>query len=100
MESSSVLSPVHLAQIIKRAHALFPQVDISLGCMRPRQRSLEIQALHAGITRIANPSKSFLIYAQKKGYEIKTYAACCGIPSACEHDTQTNGVCTEHAIGP
>jgi uncharacterized radical SAM superfamily protein len=92
MKTSSILSPIHLAQIIKRAHALFPQVDISLGCMRPRQRSLEIHALHAGITRIANPSKSFLLYAKKKGYEIKTYAACCGIPSTCEDDTEIKDV--------
>ena len=72
------------------------QVDIALGCMRPRQRSLEIQALHAGITRIANPSKSFLIYAKQKGYEIKTYAACCGIPSTCECYTETTDVCEQN----
>jgi len=92
MKSSSVLSPVHLADIIKQACDLFPQVDISLGCMRPRQRSLEIHALHAGITRIANPSKSFLTYAKKKGYRIKTYAACCGVPSTCEQHTETTAV--------
>lgn len=92
MASSNVLSPIHLAHIIKKAHALFPQVDIALGCMRPRQRSLEIHALHAGITRIANPSKSFLAYAKKRGYEIKTYAACCGIPSTCECYTETTSI--------
>ena len=87
MESSPVLSPGHLSDVIKWAHTLFPQVDITLGCMRPRQRSLEIQALHAGITRIANPSKSFLDYAQKKGYQIQVYAACCSIPASCERAT-------------
>ncbi len=88
MESSPVLPPDRLAEVIQWAHALFPQVDIALGCMRPRQRSLEIQALHAGITRIANPSKSFLAYAQKKGYTVQAYAACCSIPTSCEKNIQ------------
>jgi len=89
MESTPHLPPSHLDRVIKTAQALFPGVELALGCMRPRQRDLELQALYAGITRIATPSKSFLAHAQKKGYQIKTYAACCGIPSSCEEDTRT-----------
>ena len=88
MESSPCLSSDHLKNVIKWAQALFPGVELALGCMRPRQRSLEIMALTAGVTRIANPSKSFLAHAQKKGYTVRTYASCCGIPLSHEEGTQ------------
>jgi uncharacterized radical SAM superfamily protein len=88
LESSPCLSSTHLKEVINWARSLFPRTELALGCMRPRQRSLEIMALTAGVTRIANPSKSFLAYAQKKGYTVRTYAACCSIPLSHEEDTR------------
>lgn len=88
LATSPPLSPAMLEIVIRRARSTLPQAELALGCMRPRARSLEITALTAGITRFANPSKSLLSFAQKKGYVITMYAACCGLPAALEQYTK------------
>ena len=55
------------------------ELEISLGCMRPRGLDIEKMAMEIGIKDIAVPSKKILAYAEEKGYEIRKIPACCGL---------------------
>ena len=68
--------------VIREAQQSYPTVEIALGCMRTRGGNLEYQAVQAGVTRIANPSRQFLSHITREGYCIETYAACCGLPTS------------------
>ena len=53
-------------------------MEVTLGCMRPRiHRDLEIKCIEAGVRRIANPSRSTLIWASEKGMKIIEIPGCC-----------------------
>ena len=77
--------PEDIAKVIATIRFVFPQTEISLGCMRPRgdiKIDIEKYAIKAGITRIEIPSKSTLKWLKKINPEIslKFYSACCAIP--------------------
>jgi uncharacterized radical SAM superfamily protein len=82
-------TPIEIAKIIAIARFLFPQTEISLGCMRPKAGiKIEIEkcALKAGITRIELPSKKILKWLKNINPEIQFqfFSACCAIPKEYE----------------
>jgi lipoyl synthase len=73
-----------IGRTIRNIHEMFPETEISLGCMRPRnslvREEIEIEALVSGISRIEMPSRRTSNYAIKLGYEIRKFDACCALP--------------------
>ncbi|MFX1315076.1 MAG: radical SAM protein [Promethearchaeota archaeon] len=81
--------PSDIAKVIATIRFLFPNSEISLGCMRPRKEikeDIEKYALQAGITRIEIPSRNTLKWFKKVNPEIKFkfISACCAIPEKYE----------------
>lgn len=75
-------------KITKYAKESFPNVDISLGCMRPRSRGrveIEKASLRGGVTRMELPSKETLQLAKEMGYVVKRIEACCALPEEYEN---------------
>ena len=77
--------PQDIAKVIALIRFVFPNTEISLGCMRPRgeiKADLEKYAIKAGITRIEIPSKTTIKWLKQVNPEInlKFYSACCSIP--------------------
>jgi len=88
------LEPEVIAKVIAITRFIFPQTEISLGCMRPRGNikvEVEKNALKAGVTRIEIPSKDTLKWLKKNNSEIqfKYYSACCAIPNKFENLAQS-----------
>ncbi|MFO8017850.1 MAG: radical SAM protein [Promethearchaeia archaeon] len=86
--------PKDIAKVIALTRFIFPNTEISLGCMRPRKKmkvSLEKYAIKAGITRIEIPSKKTLKWLKTKDPSIQYnfYSACCAIPKMYEDFTRT-----------
>ncbi len=82
-------TPLDIAKVIAVTRFIFPNTEISLGCMRPRgdiKIEIEKHALKAGITRIEIPSPKTLKYLKKINPEIKFkfFSACCAIPDKFE----------------
>ncbi len=77
-------TPEMIAGVIARARARFPNAEITLGCMRPRTRTLrheiEVAALEAGVTRMELPAHETLAYATARGYTLRAFDACCALP--------------------
>lgn len=74
-----------IAKIIAITRHMFPTTEISLGCMRPRNKSrdsIEMKALKGGITRIEMPSKKVLktFKKEKPQTEFQFFSACCAVP--------------------
>jgi len=87
-------TPIEIAKVIAMARFLFPQTEISLGCMRPKTRikiEVEKYALKAGITRIELPSKKTLKWLKKSNpkIELKFFSACCAIPAEFESQAKS-----------
>ncbi len=77
-----------IGRVINNIHQMFPDTEISLGCMRPRgvmvREEIEIEALKAGVSRMEMPSRNTIRYAMNSGYEIKKFDACCALPERYE----------------
>ena len=83
LEQCKIPSPDDISTVIIRTKEMFPNVDVSLGCIRPRTRcreEIEIAAIEAGATRMEIPSKATLQYAREMGYTIRKINACCALP--------------------
>ena len=68
---------------------MFPDAEISLGCMRPRahqlRQAIEAAALKGGATRIELPSRTIIQNAALFGFtSIVNYDACCALPDNLE----------------
>ena len=77
-----------ISVVVKKVKEMFPDKDLSLGCIRPRlehREEIELTALQAGVNRMEIPSKNTLKSAKKMGYTIKTLHACCALPEALEY---------------
>jgi lipoyl synthase len=75
-------SPLEVARLIAKARLLMPQVPISLGCERPRNKEgteLEKLALRAGITRMAVWSEEALEEASRLGLSPRFQSTCCSV---------------------
>jgi uncharacterized radical SAM superfamily protein len=75
-------SPLEVARLIAKARLLMPQLPISLGCERPRNKEgtkLEKLALRAGITRMAVWSEEVLEEASRLGLTPRFQPTCCSV---------------------
>ena len=82
-------TPIDIGKIITVIRFVFPNTEISLGCMRPRgdiKIEIEKLAIEAGITRIEIPSPKTLKWVQDIDSNItfKFFSACCAIPKKFE----------------
>jgi len=87
LEHCKIPSAGDVAIVVEKAKELFPDKDVSLGCIRPRAKfreEIELAALKAGVTRMEIPSKNTLKYAKEMGYTIKKIHACCALPEELE----------------
>lgn len=76
-------SPLDVARLIARARILMPDIPISLGCERPRNREgllLERLAVRAGITRMAVWSEEAVRDVRGLGLNPRFQATCCSLP--------------------
>ncbi len=83
--------PIEIAKVIAITRFLFPNTEISLGCMRPKagvKIETEKYALKAGITRIELPSKKTIKWLKEVNPQIKFkfFSSCCAIPE--EYESQ------------
>ena len=74
-----------IAKVISIIRFVYPNSEISLGCMRPRgdvKTEVEKYAIKAGINRIEIPSKKTLKWAKELYPNIiyHFFSACCAIP--------------------
>jgi hypothetical protein len=87
LEQCKIPSADDVSTVVEKAKELFPEKDVSLGCIRPRARfreEIELAALKAGVTRMEIPSKNTLRCASEMGYSIKKIHACCALPKELE----------------
>ncbi len=84
MENITPPSPEIILEYLEKA--LSSGCQISLGCMRPRDRKpdLEKAAIALGVHRVSLPSNSTVAWAQENGYDVKKFDACCAIPVSLE----------------
>ncbi len=84
METLPPPTPTIVGAVFRHIRALFPKAELSLGCMRPRDResrnTIEVVALEAGATRIELPSRATLELARDRDYEVRHFDACCALP--------------------
>ncbi len=85
--------PEDIAKVIATIRFVFPQTEISLGCMRPRgdiKSDVEKYAIKAGITRIEIPSKSTIKWLKQVNPDVnlKFFSACCAIPREFDNFTE------------
>lgn len=69
-----------VAEILARARILFPDIIISLGCMRPRGRerlAIDRAAIDAGVNKLVVPPREALAYAKSRGLSIRFGDECC-----------------------
>ncbi|MCJ2534128.1 MAG: radical SAM protein, partial [Candidatus Thermoplasmatota archaeon] len=87
LEQCKIPSADDVSTVVEKAKELFPDKDVSLGCIRPRAKfreEIELAALKAGVTRMEIPSKNTLRCASEMGYSIKKIHACCALPKELE----------------
>jgi len=87
LENCKIPSISDISTVVRKAKEMFPDKDISLGCIRPRARcreEIELAALQAGVSRMEIPSKNTLKSAEYMGYTIRTINACCALPEELE----------------
>ncbi|MBW2303588.1 MAG: radical SAM protein [Deltaproteobacteria bacterium] len=75
-------SPLETARLIARARLLMPDLPISLGCERPRNRDgrqLEVLAVRAGATRMAVWSEEAIEVAEDLGLKPRFQPTCCSL---------------------
>jgi uncharacterized radical SAM superfamily protein len=82
-------TPHMVKGVVNNLKQMFPDTEISLGCMRTRERSLryaiEIAALEGGATRIELPSKQTIMDCPSLGFSsYVNFDACCALPNELE----------------
>lgn len=83
MSTESSPFPIEVARLIARARLLMPNIPISLGCERPRNKRgqlMEELAIHAGATRMAVWSTKTLGMVEKLGLKPLFQPTCCSVP--------------------
>jgi len=87
MQHCPLPSPTDVGSVISKASQMFPNHDLSLGCIRPRNQlrdAIELSALQSGVNRMEIPSKKTLEEAEKMGFSLKKIPACCALPEELE----------------
>lgn len=76
-------SPPDLAavqRLLVKARAMFPDVPLKLGCMRPGGRyrqALDVSAVAAGLDAVVLPAPQAVAYAREHGFTIVRKEECC-----------------------
>ena len=94
MVDSPSPTPGMVSSVVKGIRQMFPGTEVSLGCMRTRERQLrnaiERAALESGATRIELPSRATLDDVATFGFtSTVNYDACCALPSNLEDRART-----------
>lgn len=88
MQNEKIPEAKKIGNVIRNLKKMFPETEISLGCMRPRKNrireDIEIEALKSGVSRMEIPSKKTIQYAEEHNYEIRRFDACCALPEKYE----------------
>ncbi|HOP47734.1 MAG TPA: radical SAM protein [Desulfobacteraceae bacterium] len=82
MAEVSPPSPVEIGRLIAKARLLMPEIPISLGCERPRNREgwlMERLAIRAGATRMGVWSEEAIREAVSLGLKMRFQATCCSL---------------------
>jgi lipoyl synthase len=82
MAEASHPSPLEMAHLVARARLMMPEIPISLGCERPRNKegwAMERLAIRAGINRMAVWSDQALLEARGRGLKIRFQRTCCSV---------------------
>jgi uncharacterized radical SAM superfamily protein len=77
------LPPIEVARLIARARVMMPDVPISLGCERPRNKGNELMealAVYAGATRMAVWSEKTVDLVLELGLKPRFQPTCCSVP--------------------
>jgi len=72
--------PLDIAKVAACARVMFPQVPLTLGCMRPKGKSraqTDVLALQAGVDGIAFPSSEAIEFALKADLKFSFSSYCC-----------------------
>jgi uncharacterized radical SAM superfamily protein len=75
--------PKEISKVFTAARLLFPNTELSLGCMRPRgtiRKEIEDAAINAGINRFEIPLNRSIKQLKEKGRKINKFYSCCAIP--------------------
>ena len=77
------LPPIEVGRLIARARVMMPNIPISLGCERPRNKENELMealAIYAGATRMATWSEKTVELAVELGLKPRLQSTCCSVP--------------------
>lgn len=67
-----------ILEVIRNARDQHRDARILLGCMRPRKdRSYEVDAVHAGIDGVAMPSRETVERLRSEGFDVRVKPTCC-----------------------
>lgn len=80
MAKTKAPKPADIARTAAAARALFPQIPLVLGCMRPKgshRIETDVLTLKAGVDGMAFPSEEAIKHAEKQGYQVKYSSFCC-----------------------
>lgn len=96
-------SPLEIGRLIARARLTMPEVPISLGCERPRNRDgwvMEKLAIRAGVNRMAVWSDSAVQEAKNLDLKPRFQATCCSLSYRPEFCNRPNGSLNEPPAAP
>ncbi len=82
MAGASPPSPLEIARLVAQARLLMPEVPISLGCERPRDKQgweMERLAIQAGVNRMAVWSDQAVHEARRLGLTVRFQHTCCSL---------------------
>ena len=83
MAGVAPLPPIEIARLIARARVMMPNIPISLGCERPRNKGNELMealAIFAGATRMATWSEKTVDLILELGLKPRFQPTCCSVP--------------------
>lgn len=84
-QSVETPSPEDVGVYLEEARLAFPDIPVSLGCMRPKRKGrieTEKNAVLAGVDRIVQPTEEAKEEARREGLSVRRLDACCGIPES------------------
>jgi len=74
-------SRTDILEVVRIARSDLPDAKLLMGCMRSKKdRSLEIEAVSAGLDGIVLPSDTTVQQLRSEGYVVKKRAVCCALP--------------------
>ena len=72
--------PIDIARVTSVARTMFPDIPLTLGCMRPKGKArakTDVLSLKAGVDAIAFPSEEAIKYVENMGLKTSFSSYCC-----------------------